>query len=369
MAFLEQNEETLFFVTSKGVFTFCRSGVPQVSSFFKFDAPCEPSVSANGSFQVLASSLQAEEALLAVATSDKCVRLYDVSAKTSKSCWKVNKQPTALAFAGNGSLLVADRAGEVTLLGSFESKPLLGHCSMLLDMVINKEKRFLVTADRDNKIRVSNYPNAYNIQCFCLGHTDYVRSLTWMQDSNEKDFLVSSSGDETIRIWDIVEGECLHVIQLRPLLESLKPDFAVKAAECRVFSAGRTLAVVYLHFVLILNLDPFQWSVKSDQCLRSDGEILDILFQDNDHLMFLQRLGSVALKMFKRLRTEEPFEEYTDDFSVIVNGDSKLRDALHESSYVQLPLRKLGSLADDGERESKRPRIDCDIYASRSRPP
>ncbi|KFD68870.1 hypothetical protein M514_10030 [Trichuris suis] len=294
MAFLEQNEETLFFVTSKGVFTFCRSGVrPQVSSFFKFDAPCEPSVSANGSFQVLASSLQAEEALLAVATSDK----------------KVNKQPTALAFAGNGSLLVADRAGEVTLLGSFESKPLLGHCSMLLDM------------------------------------------------------------DETIRIWDIVEGECLHVIQLRPLLESLKPDFAVKAAECRVFSAGRTLAVVYLHFVLILNLDPFQWSVKSDQCLRSDGEILDILFQDNDHLMFLQRLGSVALKMFKRLRTEEPFEEYTDDFSVIVNGDSKLRDALHESSYVQLPLRKLGSLADDGERESKRPRIDCDIYASRSRPP
>ncbi|CDW57347.1 adh short domain containing protein [Trichuris trichiura] len=290
MAFLELNEKTLFVVTSKGVFTFCRFGVPHVSSFLKFDFPCGPSASTSGSvlpacFQVLASSLQGEEALLAVATSDK----------------KVNKQPTALVFADNGNLLVADRVGEVTRLGPSESKPLLGHCSMLLDM------------------------------------------------------------DETVRIWDTAEGKCLHVIQLRHLLNRLKPDFAIKAAECRVFSAGRTLAVAFLHFVLILNLNPFQWGVKSEQCLQSDGEILDLLFEDGDHLILLQRLGHVALRLFKRANSEEPFEEYTDDFSVVVNGDSALRDALYESTYVQLPLRKLGSLADDGEKESKRSRIDRDV--------
>jgi len=33
---------------------------------------------------------------------------------------------------------------------------------------------YIVTADRDEKIRISHFPNAYNIQAFCLLHTEYV---------------------------------------------------------------------------------------------------------------------------------------------------------------------------------------------------
>ena len=36
---------------------------------------------------------------------------------------------------------------------------------------------------RDEKIRISRYPNAYSIFGFCLGHSDFVTSLEVLDDS------------------------------------------------------------------------------------------------------------------------------------------------------------------------------------------
>lgn len=43
---------------------------------------------------------------------------------------------------------------------------------MVTDMVLSEDDKFVVTSDRDEHIRVSRYPNGYNIECFCLGHTE-----------------------------------------------------------------------------------------------------------------------------------------------------------------------------------------------------
>jgi WD40 repeat protein len=51
--------------------------------------------------------------------------------------------------------------------------------STLIDVqtqVLAPNGNYILTADRDEKIRVSQYPKTYNIETFCLGHTEYASS-------------------------------------------------------------------------------------------------------------------------------------------------------------------------------------------------
>ena len=79
-----------------------------------------------------------------------------------------------------------------------EDKALLGHLSMLLDIKLTEDRRHLLTCDRDEKIRVSSYPNCYNIAGYCLGHSEFVTSLALVPGSNHK--VLSSSGDGTVKV-------------------------------------------------------------------------------------------------------------------------------------------------------------------------
>ena len=50
---------------------------------------------------------------------------------------------------------------------------LLGHVSLLTTLLLSKDDKYVITADRDEHIRVSWYPEAYTIEGYCLGHRKY----------------------------------------------------------------------------------------------------------------------------------------------------------------------------------------------------
>ncbi|KAJ1914456.1 hypothetical protein H4219_004783 [Mycoemilia scoparia] len=96
--------------------------------------------------------------------------------------------------------------------GSFGiSKPeiLLGHVSILTDLefswntTTNGEKIgcYIVSADRDEKIRISRYPNAYNIEGYCLGHTAFVTTVCAPSFAATR--LLSGAGDATVKVWQM----------------------------------------------------------------------------------------------------------------------------------------------------------------------
>ena len=84
------------------------------------------------------------------------------------------------------AISISDKSGDVFQFviesEEKEGKCILGHLSMLLDIKLSKCGKFIITCDRDEKIRVSHFPNAYNIHNFCLGHSDFVTCLDMFND-------------------------------------------------------------------------------------------------------------------------------------------------------------------------------------------
>ena len=51
---------------------------------------------------------------------------------------------------------------------------ILGHTSLLTSFLLSSDEKYIITADRDEHIRVSWFPQGYVVERYCLGHTKYV---------------------------------------------------------------------------------------------------------------------------------------------------------------------------------------------------
>lgn len=176
--------------------------------------------------QVLVSGISPSGKYCVVADDSKHVFVFDLSNVTSPDLvadFSVPRRPSCYAFStSEDAVLIADKSGDVfraTLESpqKEEASLILGHVSIITDMQMSPSGRLLVTADRDEKIRLSRYPNCYNIESFLLSHRGFVSRISFSQCGR---FLCSAGSDGLLLLWSVEEACCLAEANFRTLVNS-----------------------------------------------------------------------------------------------------------------------------------------------------
>jgi len=181
---------------------------------------------AGATTDVVALVFNGDGTLLIVADADKTVRVWSLAAAGGgPRCVGVRrlaKKLTALAVAplaaGVEAVCVGDKTGEVCALplpGLGSCAPLLGHTASIVTGLAALPPRVaggrwqLASSDRDEKVRVSRWPQACVIDAYCLGHTEYVTAVAALPPLGPRASLASISGDGAVRLWDGSDGTLL----------------------------------------------------------------------------------------------------------------------------------------------------------------
>ncbi|XP_047528663.1 tRNA (guanine-N(7)-)-methyltransferase non-catalytic subunit wuho [Vanessa atalanta] len=158
-------------------------------------------------------NISPDKKLLGVLLSKKII-IYDLPNLKQVETFILPRSTSKIRFdISSKKILVADKTGDVLLFEIHKEDKgtkILGHLSLLLNILQTNDGKYIITSDRDEKIRVSCFPNAYNIQTFCLGHKEFVMHIELLPHATE--YLTSASGDGNIKIWDYTNGKLHHTI-------------------------------------------------------------------------------------------------------------------------------------------------------------
>ncbi|KAI8444134.1 WD40-repeat-containing domain protein [Phakopsora pachyrhizi] len=185
--------------------------------------------------------------LLVSTGEDKLLKIWKLPTLSLISSRELVKRPTSIAISPDGkSIVIADKSGDVYDLPidcpsdtefladpdqeevSDESlsktlKPIAGHVSVITSIALippGRSGSLLVTADRDEHVRLSNYPNSWSIYGYLLGHSRFVSALLWVDcEGIDGGVLLSGGGDYEVYVWDHLALKCRRRIAVGDCLK------------------------------------------------------------------------------------------------------------------------------------------------------
>lgn len=138
----------------------------------------------------------------------------------------------------------------------FERHLLLGHVSLLTDITLgfdeSGQKPYIITADRDEHIRVSRGTRemAHVIEAYCLGHEEFVNRILVPESSPLMGkLLVSGGGDNSLFVWQWKEGKLLGKTDLLGRVRDVVSDaekLAVTGLWCWSAESKEELQIVVM---------------------------------------------------------------------------------------------------------------------------
>ncbi|KAJ3885871.1 WD40 repeat-like protein, partial [Lentinula edodes] len=210
--------------------------------FSTLNSPANVQESLKKSGPIRCAVLDNSSTHLATLADDKKLKVWKLDGLELLHERDLPKRPTSAEFTVDGqTIVVADKFGDVFKYQKVHENPpvprsslashvassdgtlVLGHTSLLTCFLLTPDNKYIVTADRDEHIRVSWYPQGFCIESFCLGHTQFVSAIHFPSD--QPDILISGGGDAELKLWDWLSGK--HKADIS-ILDSVKPYIKVK---------------------------------------------------------------------------------------------------------------------------------------------
>lgn len=269
----------------------------------------DPSTIVSDSDKILAVAFSSSGDYFALTDDSKRLVLFKTSPTWEKiSVRWVSRRCTSLTFSPCESrILVADKSGDVfsfsVTAAQEEGRLELGHLSMLLDLVVTPDGQYIITCDRDEKIRVSLWEAPHVISAFCLGHTQFVSQLA-VPPGQEK-LLLSGSGDGTLRLWRYETGQELQSCRMNSIR---CPNYHDDALEIMRFAVSRISCSPSGEQVAVLcdgGPGIYLFSISSGPRLAHPQYIpltyvpVDLDFEDSGSLWVLSAIKETPIELFQ----------------------------------------------------------------------
>ncbi|KFV50906.1 tRNA (guanine-N(7)-)-methyltransferase non-catalytic subunit WDR4, partial [Tyto alba] len=255
------------------------------------------------------------------ALTDDSKRLILFHTKPSWECVSVrfvNRRCTSLIItAAEDKILVADKSGDVYSYSitepQSEGKLELGHLSLLLDVALSPDDQYILTADRDEKIRVSLAKAPHYIVSYCLGHKEFVSKILVIP--NHPDLLLSASGDSTLRLWEYKSGEEVYCCHLSNICEPeiAKTDQKYPVSRITYCCQGGYVAILCdcIPTVYIFQLDATAQQLIYRQQISLKHKVWDIAFDETGDLWILEEDSEAPLQLYRPC--DGQWKRVTDD--------------------------------------------------------
>ncbi|KAG2382921.1 hypothetical protein C9374_004888 [Naegleria lovaniensis] len=275
------------------------------------------------------------------------------------------KKPSCLAVHPvTKELWIGDKFGDVyavNLLSEFDANcaspklikkpaPKMGHLAMLTGLILNE--KYIITSDRDEKIRITNYPEYFLVHNFCLGHTEMVSCISLADD----DLLVSASTDSTLKVWKYLLDSDDALKYSYDCGENNYPN----VLQCVTIGSTKLVFVLYeqADYIQVLQLDTETCELVPKITIPMGSEILNFLVYQVDN------------KTQITLLTASSPNVHVADLSVKQSGDLSVNavpshaitiesfqkeDFVSDSIYSSL-IRKMDAKKSENEGEDKQPK-------------
>lgn len=129
---------------------------------------------------------------------------YHLHVDRSKFQLSLPKRTHKVFYTANELFLIEKTGDLYRVLIDGSSQFLLGHLFSLTDVTIitsqdYQDIRYIISADRDEKIRITNYPKTHKIERYGFGHEHFIRRLIAVDETS----FISIDQEDTVCLWNL----------------------------------------------------------------------------------------------------------------------------------------------------------------------